>query len=263
METWRTNIHLKTQDGLIQTEELRIRRGIFQGDSLSSLWFCLCLNPLSNTLSNTDHGFNIRHQKVNQHKINHLLYMDDIKLYAATEVQLRELLRITEVCTSDVRMEFGMSKCEALHINKGQWKNHPEKQIVAGQTLDNMDKNETYKYLGFNQSVKINHTQAKGQLTQEFRDRLIRLQKTKLEILLKPNTFAIPVLTYSFGIIKWSHTDIENIHILIRTELTKHRISHPNACKERPTIHRKQGGRGITDLLSLHTRQIKTLRHFF
>nr|CAH7763875.1 unnamed protein product [Callosobruchus chinensis] len=123
MGTWRTNIHLKTQDGLIQTEELRIRRGIFQGDSLSSLWFCRCLNPIFNTLNNTHHGFNIRHQKVNQHKINHVLYMDDLKLYAATEVKLRELLRITGLCTSDVRIEFGMSKCKALHINKGQWKN--------------------------------------------------------------------------------------------------------------------------------------------
>nr|CAH7720376.1 unnamed protein product [Callosobruchus chinensis] len=241
METWRTNVHLKTQDGLIQTEELRIRRGIFQGSSPSSLWFCLCQNPLSNTLSNTDHGFNIRHQKVNQHKINHLLYMDDLKLYAATEVQLRELLRTTGVCTSDVRMEFAMSKCKALHINKGQWKNHPEQEIVAGQTLDNMDKNETYKYLGFNQSVKIDHTQVKGQLTQEFRDRLIRLLKTKLNsrnLTKAINTFAIPVLTYSFGIIKWSRTDIETIHILIQTQLTKHRMSHPNA-------------------------QIKTLRLFF
>nr|CAH7751268.1 unnamed protein product [Callosobruchus chinensis] len=98
------------------------------------------------------------------------------------------------------------SKCKALHINKGQWKNHPEQEIVAGQTLDNMDKNETYKYLGFNQSVKIDHTQVKGQLTQEFRDRLIRLLKTKLNsrnLTKAINTFAILVLTYSFGIINW------------------------------------------------------------
>ncbi|VEN54308.1 unnamed protein product [Callosobruchus maculatus] len=154
--------------------------------------------------------------------------MDDIKLYAATEVQLRELLKITEACTSDVRMEFGMSKCKVLHINKGQWKSHQEREIVTGQTLDNMDTDETYKNL------------------------------TKAT-----NTFAIPVLTYSFGIIKWSHTDIENIQIFIRTELTKHRMSHPNACKERLTIDRKQGGRGIIDIQSIRTKQIKTLRHFF
>nr|CAH7754542.1 unnamed protein product [Callosobruchus chinensis] len=91
-----------------------------------------------------------------------------------------------------------MSKCKAIHINKGQWKNHPEQEIVACQTLDNMDKNETYKYLGFNQSVKIDHTQSKGHLTQEFRDRLIRLLKTKLNSRNPTKaikTFAIPILT--------------------------------------------------------------------
>nr|CAH7759758.1 unnamed protein product [Callosobruchus chinensis] len=125
-----------------------------------------------------------------------------------------------------------MSKCKVLHINKGQWKNHPQQEIVAGQTLDNMDKNETYKYLSSKQSFKIDHTQAMGQITQEFRDRLTRLLKTKLHsrnLTRVINTFAIPVLTFSIGITKWSLTDIENIHILIQTELTKHRMSHPNA----------------------------------
>nr|CAI5864716.1 unnamed protein product [Callosobruchus analis] len=149
---------------------------------------------------------------------------------------------------------------------RGQWINHPEHEIVNGQALDNIDKDETYKYLGFNQNVKINHTQVKTQLTQEFRDRLTKLLKTQLNsknLTKAINTFAIPVLTYSFGIIKWSHTDLENINILIRTEFTKHRMSHPNACKERLTIDRKQGGRGIIDIQSLHSRQIKSLRQFF
>nr|CAI5861928.1 unnamed protein product [Callosobruchus analis] len=96
---------------------------------------------------------------------------------------------------------------------------------------------------------------------------LMKLLKTKLNsrnLTKAMNTFAILVLTYSFGIIKWSHTDIENIHILIRTELTKHRMSHPNACKERLTIDRKQGGRGIIDIhrhtepRAITTRKIKT-----
>ncbi|VEN43616.1 unnamed protein product [Callosobruchus maculatus] len=62
---------------------------------------------------------------------------------------------------------------------------------------------------------------------------------------------------------KWSHTDIENIHILIRIELTKHRMPHPNACKEMLLIDRKLGGRGIIDIQSLRTTQIQTLKHFF
>nr|CAH7748825.1 unnamed protein product [Callosobruchus chinensis] len=81
METWRIGIHLKAHMG----------RGIFLGDSLRSLWFC----QFSNIINNTDYGFSIRHQKVNQCKINHFLYINDIEIYAATEVQLRELLRAT------------------------------------------------------------------------------------------------------------------------------------------------------------------------
>nr|CAI5866712.1 unnamed protein product [Callosobruchus analis] len=112
----------------------------------------------------------------------------------------------------------------------------------------------------------ISDTQVKAQLIQDFKNRLTRLLKTQLNsrnLTKAINTFAIPVLTYSFDIIKWSHTDIENIHILIRSELTKHRMSHPNACKERLTINTKQGGRGIIDIQSLHTRQIKLLRKCF
>lgn len=30
----------------------------------------------------------MQYQKINEHKINHLLYMDDMKLYAATQSQL-------------------------------------------------------------------------------------------------------------------------------------------------------------------------------
>nr|CAI5828319.1 unnamed protein product [Callosobruchus analis] len=72
------------------------------------------------------------------------------------------------------------------------------------------------------------------------------------------NTFAIPVLTYSFGIIKWSHTDIENIHILIRTQFTQHRMSHPNTCKERLTIDRKQSRRRYTHHMQSQQDKINT-----
>ena len=138
--------------------------------------------------------------------------MDDIKLYAATETQLKELLKITDTFTSDINMEFGINKCKLLHINKGQWKDHHENNTINNQTLDNMLKNETYKYLGFHQSTKLNHTRIKTELKAEFKNRLVRLLKTKLNsknLTKAINTYAIPMLTYSFGIIKWTHTDIE------------------------------------------------------
>ncbi|CAH2047044.1 unnamed protein product, partial [Iphiclides podalirius] len=39
---------------------IRIRRGIFQGDCLSPIWFCLSLNPLSVLLEGSVGGFQLR-----------------------------------------------------------------------------------------------------------------------------------------------------------------------------------------------------------
>ena len=56
-----------------------IKRGIFQGDSLSPLLFVLCLIPLTVILHKLESAYQFSSNKEN---INHLLFMDDIKLYA-------------------------------------------------------------------------------------------------------------------------------------------------------------------------------------
>jgi len=46
--------------------------------------------------------------------------MDDIKLYAATNNQLQELLRLTQTFSRDVKMAFGIEKCKTVSIAKGK-----------------------------------------------------------------------------------------------------------------------------------------------
>jgi hypothetical protein len=45
--------------------------------------------------------------------------MDDIKLYAATNNQLQELLRLTQNFPRDIKIVFGIEKCKTLSIAKG------------------------------------------------------------------------------------------------------------------------------------------------
>ena len=47
MSKWKTNMTLVHKEGVLKTEPIRIKRGIFQGDSLSPLLFTMSLNPLS------------------------------------------------------------------------------------------------------------------------------------------------------------------------------------------------------------------------
>ena len=59
VETWKTRLQLNTSTGIVETEPIKIQRGIFQGDSLSPLWFCLALNPLSNKLNALTPGYQL------------------------------------------------------------------------------------------------------------------------------------------------------------------------------------------------------------
>jgi len=66
------------------------------------------------------------------------------------------------------------------------------------------------------------------------------------------NTYANAVLTFSFGIVKWTATGLENLQIKMRALLTRYRFHHPRAAKERLTVPRLMGGSGLIDITGLH-----------
>ena len=266
MDTWKTKMHLNTKNTRIVSDTVKISRGIFQGDALSPLWFCLAINPLSNILNTSKSGFKIKDGSNVRHTISHLLYMDDIKLYAATKSQMQSLVSSTEKFSEDICMEFGIDKCKTLNVNKGKIRQFEGFQLENNDVIDAMEDGEVYKYLGFAQSSRIQHSDMKVKLKSVFVKRMVSILKTKLNAKNKVkaiNTYAVPILTYSFGIIKWTQTDITDLQRLIRTTFTKFRMHHPKAAIERITISRNNGGRGIIDLNNLYYKQIDTLRKYF
>ena len=60
--------------------EVKIQRGIFQGDSFSPLLFVIAMMPLNYILKKYTGGYKFTKSK---EKINHLMYMDDIKVRGA------------------------------------------------------------------------------------------------------------------------------------------------------------------------------------
>ena len=78
---------------------INIKGGIFQGDSLSPLLFVLALMPLSIVLRNINKGYAV-HKDLQ--KVNHLLYLDDIKLYAKSRPELESLLHSVEIFSTDI-----------------------------------------------------------------------------------------------------------------------------------------------------------------
>ena len=126
MRKWSATVYLRNNKKAIETEPIQIQRGIFQGDALSSLWFCLALHPLSYLLNETPTGFNIRDNRRTLYNISHLMYMDDIKLYAPSRSKLLQMLQTVKDFSEDIQMSFGLDKCRILDINSSSSTEAPE-----------------------------------------------------------------------------------------------------------------------------------------
>ena len=89
MKQWNTELTASNQ----RLGNVKIRRGIFQGDSLSPLLFVLMI-PLTLVLRQTKAFYEL---KKGSKKINHLLFMDDLKLFATNEDQIDSLVNTVSI----------------------------------------------------------------------------------------------------------------------------------------------------------------------
>ena len=105
IQTWR----VKLTAGGKSWAEVKILRGIFQGDALWPLLFVIAIIPLNHILKKITAGY--KHSK-SQKKINHLMNMDDIKLFAKNEKEMETLIQIVIIYSQDIGIEFGIEKCK-------------------------------------------------------------------------------------------------------------------------------------------------------
>ena len=83
--------------------EAKIQRDIFQGYALSPLPFIIAMMPLNHILRKCTAGYKLSRS---QEKINHLMYMDDIKLFAKNEKELETLIYAVRIYCQDIGTEF-------------------------------------------------------------------------------------------------------------------------------------------------------------
>ena len=106
MKAWRVDLTCNNQS----LGEVDLEQGIFQGDSLSSLLFVLSLIPFTVILRKTESAYQF---SSNKEKINHLLFMDDLKLYAKNEKDLESLVQTVRILGDDIGMK--LAQINVLH----------------------------------------------------------------------------------------------------------------------------------------------------
>ena len=81
MEKWKLLLNSNGSDLC----EVDVNRGIFQEDSLSPLIFVICMPPLSLLLRKVKFSYEWDRKEF---KMNHLLFMDDLKLFGKSDDQI-------------------------------------------------------------------------------------------------------------------------------------------------------------------------------
>ena len=91
----------------------KIQRGIFQGDALSTLLIIIAMMPRNYILRKRTAEYKLSRSL---EKINHLMYVDGIKLFVKNEKELETLIHAVRIYSQEIGMEFGKEKCAMLEM---------------------------------------------------------------------------------------------------------------------------------------------------
>ena len=131
--------------------ELDVKRGVFQGDSVSPLFFFLSMGPMLLILRNVKASYECVKK---EYKLNHLFFMNDLKLFFKSEEQMDIFVRTAHVFSTDIGMEFGMTKCGTLTMKRGKVVGYEGIKLSNSGVLKQVEK-EGYTYLGIVELEKI------------------------------------------------------------------------------------------------------------
>ena len=113
-----------------------------------------------------------------EYKLNHLLFMDGLKLFFKSEEQMDTLVRTVYVFNTDIGMEFGMKKCGVLTMKRGKVVRCEGIKSPNSEVIKEVQK-ERYIYLGMGELDKIKENEMKEKRINEYKQRLRLVLKWK------------------------------------------------------------------------------------
>ena len=220
----------------------------------------IAMMPLNHILRKCTAGYKLRRSK---EKINHLMYMEGIKLFAKKEKELETLIHVVRIYSQDIGMEFGIEKFAMLVMKSGK------RHMTDGMELPNHDKiralreEETYKYLGILEVDTIKQVEMKDKIRKEYIRRTRKLLETKLSsrnLIKGINTWDVPLIRYPGPFLNWTWDELKQMDQRTIKLMTMHKALHPRDDDDRLYVSRKDWGRelaSIEDTVDASKQQFK------
>ena len=197
-----------------------------------------------------------------QHQHTHNFFVNNLKSNASDMNTVKRQLEIVSTFSKDIGTKFGQEKCPFLHIEKGIIRKSSPLNInhlIINQPIANGD---SYKYLGIDENITYNGPRNKEKFSKEYLNRVRKIRSSELPDLNKViahNSFVVPIITPTIGIINWKIDEIRQININITKLLTMRGSFQPNSDGDNIYMSKAKGGRGLRSIRNLYESKIISL----
>ena len=255
MNKWKTRLELWKDGEKCVSRWIDIKCGFLQGDSYSSVGFCITEIPIAKLLEQSK-GYRMGEPGKRAVNRTHCLFVDDLKVYQESHNLLKEINEVIVQVSLDTGACYGVSKCAEIVFEHGK--------IVKGEGLQvlqkrmktlNPDQEEMYKFLGVKQADGIRTKQVCERVKEEMTKRLKLLMKSELndETLIQAiNSKVIPVAAYPMNVCKMTKSELNELDQIVKRKLRKSNMLGKQASDERLYLKRDQGGRGLKSMKDVY-----------
>ena len=108
--------------------------------------FVIGLIHLSHSLRKVNAGYQLG--KGQYKKMNHLLFMDDLKLYGNCEQEVERIRNTVRIFSNNIAMKIGINKCVHVRMISGKLVSIGGMELSSGEEIPELESDKGYKNLG-------------------------------------------------------------------------------------------------------------------
>lgn len=264
MGMWRTRFQIAGKER-IETDPIQLKKGIFQGDKLSVTLFLLAISPVSTHLNK--HGPKCDRATLGGLQLlNHLFYIDDLKLYADGKRNLRRLIELAKEASEELGMKWNLAKCNYSGMSGTRRRNYKVTQLIEG--IKPLLTGCPYRYLGIEQLVgagdKITARKVIEEKMVEAAGGISQRKLTAKDTAFMINVVVLAIFKYATTVFLWTRAQIcSEIRSTIIKQMTQIGFRWYTSSTARLFMSRARGGRGIDDPLLIHDLIIVRMMQYF
>ena len=129
-------------------------------------------------------------------------------------------------------MQFGEGKCVYLQIEKGKIMQNIKPISINGLTIKPVEEGDNHKYLGIHENISYNGPINKERVIKECVNRIRKIWNSEPSDFNKTvghNTFTVPTLTSTVGILDWTFKEKDQIDTQTRNPLAMSGSFYPKS----------------------------------